>query len=396
MTPVKKTTAIHDDPATFALWHAAETGELAALESLLPRVDVNACNEHGVTALMRAAQNGHVRIVRALLQNGADANIKRNDKFTALALAAFFGHTEVVRTLMEYGADSRAATRNGTSPQMWASARTFNAVARSLQKRAAAQPDPVPLRTPTPAPVRLPKPKIELQPAPAAETPTPRALSTEIRTLKDPPEIWDLVHEVPRGFNARSAFMTRLQSMRSGWAFRVAAAMIVVAMGVVGVLVLRGVQARSERNSAQQAQASPQTITNSGNPQAVSNNGWQAVTENSSQTATNNSSPPVTAAPVVADNPTAPSTTISTDASASVRKPGSRPWFMSSHRVRGTPRESVAEEAVQPSVPVAEKSDAAPRSTVVTNKPATPAPLSPQMISPPKSATPKGKVIQWP
>jgi hypothetical protein len=398
MTPVKKTTAIQDDPATLAFWHAAETGELAALESLLPRVDVNACNEHGVTALMRAAQNGHVRIARALLQNGADANIKRNDKFTALALAAFFGHTEVVRALMEYGADSRAATRNGTSPQMWASARTFNAVAKSLQKRASAQPDPVPIRTPAPAPVRLPKPKIELQPAPAAETSAPRAVSTEIRTLKDPPEIWDLVHEVPRGFNARSAFMTRLQSVRSGWTFRVAAGMIVVAMGVVGMLVLRGVQARSERNSAQQAQASPQTITNLGNSQAVSNNGWQAVTDNSSQPATNNTVPPVTAAapPAVADNATAPSTTISTDASASVRKPGSRPWFMSSRRVRGAARESVAEEAVQPSVPVVEKSEAAPRSTAVTNKPATPAPLSPQLISPPKSATPKGKVIQWP
>ena len=395
MTPAKKTTAIQDEPATFALWHAAETGELAALESLLPRVDINACNEHGVTALMRAAQNGHVRIVRALLQNGADANIKRNDKFTALALAAFFGHTEVVRTLMEYGADSRAATRNGTSPQMWASARTFNAVARSLQKRAAGQTDPVPIRVPAPAPapVRLPK----REPAPAAETSTPRAAPTEIRTLKEPPEIWDLVHEVPRGFNARSAFMTRLHSMRSGWTFRAAAAMIVVALGVVGVLVLRGVQARSERNSAQQAQASPRTIPTVGNAPAVSNNGWQPVSDNNSQPATNNSSQAVTAAaPAPVDNPTAPSTTDANDASVVVRKQGTRPWFMSSHRVRSAQRESVAEEAVQPPAVVAEKPAASPRSTAVANKPATPAPLSPQMISPPKSAMPKGKVIQWP
>lgn len=399
MTPAKKTSAIQgDDAATLALWHAAETGDLVGLESLLPRVDINACNEHGVTALMRAAQNGHVKIVRALLQNGADANVKRNDKFTALALAAFFGHTEVVRTLMEYGADSRASTRNGTSPQMWASARTFNAVAKSLQKRASGQTEPVPIRVPAPAPapVRLPK----HEPAPAAvETPRPRALPTEIRTLKDPPEIWDLVHEVPRNFNARSAFATRLQSMRSSWTFRVAAAMIVVAMSVVGVFVFRGVQARSERNLAQQAQASPQTNPTVGNPQpAGNNNGWQAVTDNNSQPATTNTSQPVTAAaaPAVADNPTTPSTTSANDASIGIRKPGSRPWFMSSHRVRGAPRESVAEETVQPPVAVAEKPDAAPRSTAITNKPATPSPLSPQMISPPKSATPKGKVIQWP
>src|SRR5215813_65242 len=115
MTPVKRVDAIQEDAATLALWRAAETGDVVELESLLSRVDINACNEHGVTALMRAAQNDHVKIVRALLQNGADANIKRNDKFTALALAAFFGHTEVVRALMEYGADAQASTRHETS-----------------------------------------------------------------------------------------------------------------------------------------------------------------------------------------------------------------------------------------------------------------------------------------
>lgn len=410
MTPAKKTETIHEDTATLALWHAAETGDLVQLESMVPRVDVNACNEHGVTALMRAAQNGHVRIVRALLQNGADANIKRNDKFTALALAAFFGHTEIVRTLMEYGADSRASTRNGTSPQMWATARTFNAVVKSLQKPAPAPApapapsNPVPVRVAAPAPVRIP------QPAPAAETSAPRAVATEIRTLKEPPEIWDLVHEVPRNFNARSAFVTRLESMRSGWAFSAAVVMIVVAMGVVGVLVFRGVQARSERNSAQQVQASPQTIAvpngNAvGTQQAVSNDGWQAVSDNSSQPATNNGAPPVTnigAAPVTraaaapATEATAAATINANDAGLVVPQQGSRRWFMSSHRARGTARQSVAEDSAQLPVTVAEKSDAPARSTAVANKPASPSPLSPQMISPPKSATPKGKVIQWP
>src|ERR1044072_5970788 len=76
-------------------------------------------------------------MVRVLLEHGADANIKRNDKFTALALAAFFGHTEVVRVLMEHGADSRASTRGGTSPQMWATARTFNEVANQLDNSVA-------------------------------------------------------------------------------------------------------------------------------------------------------------------------------------------------------------------------------------------------------------------
>src|SRR5690349_22824361 len=123
------------DAATLELWRVAEDGDVEELGALLRRVpDINACNEHGMTALMRAAQNGRVKMVRALLEHGADANLKRNDKFTALALAAFFGHTEVVRTLMEHGADSQASTRGGTSPQMWATARTFNEVVDQLEK----------------------------------------------------------------------------------------------------------------------------------------------------------------------------------------------------------------------------------------------------------------------
>src|ERR1043165_10024269 len=146
------------DAATLELWRVAEDGDVEELAPLLRRVpDINACNEHGVTALMRAAQHGRVKMVRALLEHGADTNIKRNDKFTALALAAFFGHTAVVRVLMEHGADSKASTRNGTSPQMWASARTFNEVVDQLGT-------PVVRRKPV-------TPVVNKAPAPAAPIP---------------------------------------------------------------------------------------------------------------------------------------------------------------------------------------------------------------------------------
>ncbi|HEY2963397.1 MAG TPA: ankyrin repeat domain-containing protein [Pyrinomonadaceae bacterium] len=393
MTPARKTGATQD-AATLALWRAAENGDLTELASLLPGgVDVNARNEHGVTALMRAAQHGHARMVRALLQHGADANIKRNDKFTALALAAFFGHTEVVRTLMEYGADSQASTRHGTSPQMWATARTFNAVVKSLEKPAPARPVPVkPAPAKPAAPKRLPVSTPVAAPVsePAPETSAHRAAPTVIRTLKDPPEIWDLVHEVPRGFNARSAFMTRLNSMRSGWAFRVAAAMILIAMSVVGVLVLRGVQARSERNSAGQAQAPHQTIplqSEAVNP-----------VNSSSQPLNNNNSQPATAAVPESVAESATVAPANSENQVAVRKQSSRSSFMSSHRVQrsGGQRLAVTDEAVQPSVAPADKADSPARSAAVVSKPATPLPLSPQLISPAKSVAPKGKVIQWP
>src|SRR5215216_3213584 len=124
------------DAATQDLWRVAESGDVDELARILPRVrDINARNQHGMTALMRAAYHGHGAMVRALLKHGADPNLMRNDRFTALALAAFFGHTETVRTLIEHGAKTEVVTRCGTSAGMWAKARTFEEAARCLQSR---------------------------------------------------------------------------------------------------------------------------------------------------------------------------------------------------------------------------------------------------------------------
>jgi len=115
------------------LAQAAETGNIESLKSTLAAgVDVDATNIFGTTALMRASSRGDVEMVRVLLSCGADPNRARNDTFTALALAAFFGHQGVVKCLVEHGADANASTRFGTSPEMWANARTFRSVARYL------------------------------------------------------------------------------------------------------------------------------------------------------------------------------------------------------------------------------------------------------------------------
>jgi ankyrin repeat protein len=112
---------------------AAEMGDVEWLKStLVAGVDVDTTNVFGTTALMRASSRGDVEMVRVLLSYGADPNRVRNDKFTALALAAFFGHQSVVKCLVEHGADANASTRFGTSPEMWANARTFRNVARYL------------------------------------------------------------------------------------------------------------------------------------------------------------------------------------------------------------------------------------------------------------------------
>lgn len=386
MSAVKKTDYL-PDAATMDFWRIAENGDVNALASVLPRVpDINARNEHGVTALMRAAQYGHVKMVRALLDRGADANIKRNDKFTALALAAFFGHTEIVRMLMEHGADSQASTRYDTSPHMWATARTFSEVVDQLQKpkpveRPAAPKAPEPVAAPVSAPVTAERP-----PASVSGGPVARAVvkTGTVRTLKDPPEIWDLVHEVPRGFNARSAFLTRLKAIKGGLAFRMAAIAALIGAGVIGVMVLSGVQARNEGNTVIPVRPASAPI-NVQKPNSTQENASTPETKTSVAPAVET---PSFVAPEVGNM------------SAS-EAPGVNRRVSSSHSSRRAPRpveqnspEPVAaSEVVQPVAPPiivkAKPPEAQPKASVT-------APLSTRMIAPAKKAAPKGKVIQWP
>ena len=330
------------DAATRELWNVAESGDTDALADILSRgVNVDARNQHGMTALMRAAHNGHERMVRALLEHGADPNITRNDRFTALALAAFFGHTETVRILIENGAKTEVVTRSGTSPKMWAMARTFTEVARCCERKA---------------------PALAIAPAPAPVKPV-----AAVKTLKDPPEIWDLVHEEPRGFNAGSAFVARVKSMKRSFAFGAFAMLLVmVACGVA--LVLRSSQARNL-------------------PPEV---------------------PPVQAA----DNPTV-SAPVSVESSTPVEPPVETNEFVSAHAIkkttatRETRRRPVADANVievapiseAPAPPVAPSTVASPQfeKPKSSDSAAKSAPgLSPQLITPAKSAPAKGKVIQWP
>ena len=52
-----------------------------------------------------------------VLEAGADQNAARHDGATALMDAAENGHLEVVRVLLEAGADQNAARQNGQPPQ---------------------------------------------------------------------------------------------------------------------------------------------------------------------------------------------------------------------------------------------------------------------------------------
>ena len=379
--------------ATEELWGVADAGEVDKLAGILAHgVDVNACNEHGMTALMRAANHGHVKMVRALLQHGADANLTRSDKFTALALAAFFGHTETVRVLIEHGAKSEVVTRFGTSPRMWAAARTFDEAARSLEKpprvtaaervaatRNAAPPLEVPAPTPAQVPTLVPAagrapvpvPVPFATPAPAVGDPPSLAAATAIRTLKDPPEIWELVHPVPqKGFTAGGAFMSHLMSTNGVLALGAVVVFLVVA-GAMGLFVFKGRATTVD----QPAQVSLPVKTST------------AVAVPASRPIEVQTANPVIAPPVVnnavVEAPVIKKTWVP-------RPPRIARSSVNDAVVEAAPSREAPVPVVNPNVEKPKPPDPAPKNA---NRPA----LSPTLITPPSQNTPpKAKVIQWP
>lgn len=132
-----------------ALDLAAHQGHQAVVERLLAHdpqlLDLPGAGER--TALVAAAASGHAKLVRALLERGADPrkwatggpallwaahgghqatveqliehdpqllDLPGHGEWTALYMAAYFGHVELVRALLGRGADPRKRTANGS------------------------------------------------------------------------------------------------------------------------------------------------------------------------------------------------------------------------------------------------------------------------------------------
>lgn len=75
--------------------------------------DPNPLSALSWTPLMAAAAMGRNKVVRMLLQNGANANMGDGEGRTALMLAVKRGHLAVVKTLVEKGADVNPTDRQG-------------------------------------------------------------------------------------------------------------------------------------------------------------------------------------------------------------------------------------------------------------------------------------------
>jgi ankyrin repeat protein len=102
-----------------ALANAAIDGDIKRVEFLLSQnANVNSQDEDGTTPLCLACAKGHVDIVKALLDKGADVNLKGTGNTSPLHLAATFGSVEIVKLLLKNGADVNASRKDGVTPLM--------------------------------------------------------------------------------------------------------------------------------------------------------------------------------------------------------------------------------------------------------------------------------------
>ena len=124
----------------FPLLVAAQNGHIGVVRILLERgATPDQTHNTGTFPLLRAAQNGHAEIVRLLLEQGASSDqVNKNTGTFPLLMAADQGHTEVVRLLLGRGATfDQVHTSTGISPLFKAVINGHTEVVRLLLGRGA-------------------------------------------------------------------------------------------------------------------------------------------------------------------------------------------------------------------------------------------------------------------
>merc|ERR1712187_200231 len=120
-----------EEGAEFVL--AARYGGLDDVrEALAQGIEVNARSHGRATALLMASANGHVEVMKALLDARASAEMANEAGNCPLHWAALNGHVEACKTLLEARADGTARNEFGKKPFDEAFGRSFNEICELL------------------------------------------------------------------------------------------------------------------------------------------------------------------------------------------------------------------------------------------------------------------------
>ena len=133
-----KDAAMRQTPAS-PLHLACRFGQVEAVDELLkaPGADPSAADDHGWTSLMRAAGNGHVELVRLLLDAKAAIDAQDEKGKTALFAAAMSGQQGTASMLLARGAKPDLHDTDGLAPLLAASAHGHEATVQLLLREKA-------------------------------------------------------------------------------------------------------------------------------------------------------------------------------------------------------------------------------------------------------------------
>lgn len=122
-----------------ALTLASARGFEMVVSALLSHgADPTIADIYGWTPLMRAVEQDRPAVVRVLLAaKRVEANARNDDGHTALHRAAVQGLSEIAALLVEHGADTHVRDRAGRTPAMLAMAREHKAIAEIINRATA-------------------------------------------------------------------------------------------------------------------------------------------------------------------------------------------------------------------------------------------------------------------
>ncbi|XP_024297578.1 histone-lysine N-methyltransferase EHMT2 isoform X3 [Oncorhynchus tshawytscha] len=117
---------IEEDGYT-GLHHAAKLGSLDIVTLLLEtgQVDINAQDSGGWTPIIWAAEHKHIKVIRALLNRGADVTLKDKEMNACLHWASFAGCVTIAEMVLNAGCPLSSVNMHGDTPLHIASREGF-------------------------------------------------------------------------------------------------------------------------------------------------------------------------------------------------------------------------------------------------------------------------------